>query len=167
MWTYTQYTSPRASLRMHESMLNSVLKASVPYFQKTSSALLNNRWGSDMFISDFAFPISMLDFSLTAVYVVGAAILILIAVPWLAISIPLLVAIYWSLQRVYLATSRQLQRLTISSKTPLYTSFSTLLTGLVTIRAFKADKLFKDISEFHLNRSQAPMYYRDSGIRFL
>ncbi|TIA90359.1 hypothetical protein E3P81_02452 [Wallemia ichthyophaga] len=167
MWMYTQYTAPRASLGMHEQMLGHVLEAPVTYFQKTSSALLINRWGSDIFISDFAFPISMLDVSLTAVYVVGAAILILIAVPWLAIAVPFLAVIYWSLQRVYLATSRQLQRLTISSKTPLYTSFSTLLTGLVTIRAFKSTAMFKDISEWHLNRSQAPMYYRDSGIRFL
>ncbi|TIC33364.1 P-loop containing nucleoside triphosphate hydrolase protein [Wallemia mellicola] len=167
MWMYTQYTAPRASLGMHEKMLENVLEAPVTYFQKTSSALLINRWGSDIFISDFAFPISMLDVSLTAVYVVGAAILILIAVPWLAIAVPVLAVIYWSLQKVYLATSRQLQRLTISSKTPLYTSFSTLLTGLVTIRAFKSTAMFKDLSEWHLNRSQTPMYYRDSGIRFL
>lgn len=65
------------------------------------------------------------------------------------------------------ATSRQLQRLTMSSKTPMYASFTTTLTGLVTIRAFQSERHFKQLSMYHLDRAQAPMYYRYAGIRFL
>ncbi|KAK0501032.1 P-loop containing nucleoside triphosphate hydrolase protein [Armillaria luteobubalina] len=167
MWMYTQVTVPRASLIIHAQQLTAVLAAPVTYFQRTPLAKLQNRWSSDMFIADFAFPRALQDFTFTAVYVVGAVILILIAVPWLAISIPVLGVIYWGLQKVYLATSRQLQRLTLSSKTPLYTAFTVTLSGLTTIRAFHSEKLFKDMSVYHLDRSQVPMYYRYAGIRFL
>lgn len=167
MWMYTQVTVPRASLIIHAQQLSAVLAAPVTYFQRTPLAKLQNRWSSDMFIADFAFPRALQDFTFTAVYVVGAVILILIAVPWLAISVPLLGVIYWGLQKVYLATSRQLQRLTLSSKTPLYTAFTVTLSGLITIRAFRSEKLFKDMSIYHLDRSQVPMYYRYAGIRFL
>ncbi|KAK0465925.1 P-loop containing nucleoside triphosphate hydrolase protein [Desarmillaria tabescens] len=167
MWMYTQLTVPRASLIIHAQQLSAVLAAPVTYFQRTPLAKLQNRWSSDMFIADFAFPRALQDFTFTAVYVVGAVVLILIAVPWLAISIPVLGAVYWGLQKVYLATSRQLQRLTLSSKTPLYTAFTVTLSGLTTIRAFHSEKLFKDMSIYHLDRSQVPMYYRYAGIRFL
>ncbi|PBK93614.1 P-loop containing nucleoside triphosphate hydrolase protein [Armillaria gallica] len=167
MWMYTQVTVPRASLIIHAQQLTAVLAAPVTYFQRTPLAKLQNRWSSDMFIADFAFPRALQDFTFTAVYVVGAVILILIAVPWLAISIPVLGVVYWGLQKVYLATSRQLQRLTLSSKTPLYTAFTVTLSGLTTIRAFHSEKLFKDMSVYHLDRSQVPMYYRYAGIRFL
>ncbi|KAK0484178.1 P-loop containing nucleoside triphosphate hydrolase protein [Armillaria luteobubalina] len=35
------------------------------------------------------------------------------------------------------------------------------------MRAFHSEKLFKDMSVYHLDRSQVPMYYRYAGIRFL
>ncbi|KIY73114.1 P-loop containing nucleoside triphosphate hydrolase protein [Cylindrobasidium torrendii FP15055 ss-10] len=164
---YSQYTAPHASLVIHAHQLATVLAAPVTYFQKTPVAQLQNRWSSDMYIADFAFPRAIQDFMFTAVYVVGAIVLILIAVPWLAISIPFLAVIYWGLQRIYLATSRQLQALTMSSKTPIYTAFTSTLNGLVTIRAFQAQKLFKTQSIHHLDRAQTPMYYRYAGIRFL
>jgi ATP-binding cassette, subfamily C (CFTR/MRP), member 1 len=65
------------------------------------------------------------------------------------------------------ATSKQLQRLTMSSKTPMYAAFTTTLSGLVTIRAFQSEHYFKQLSMHHLDRAQAPMYYRYAGIRFL
>lgn len=167
MYTYTQHTAPHASLAIHAHQLDSVLGAPVTYFQRTPAAMLQNRWSSDMFVADFAFPRAIQDFTFTAVYVIGAVVLILIAVPWLAIAVPFIGVFYWALQRVYLATSRQLQRLTMSSKTPMYTAFTSSLNGLVTIRAFQAERLFKTTCAHHLDRAQAPMYYRYAGIRFL
>ncbi|KAL1693264.1 P-loop containing nucleoside triphosphate hydrolase protein, partial [Schizophyllum commune] len=167
MYTYTQHTAPHASLAIHARQLDAVLGAPVTYFQRTPAGMLQNRWSSDMFVADFAFPRAIQDFTFTAVYVIGAVVLILIAVPWLAIAVPFIGLFYWSLQRVYLATSRQLQRLTMSSKTPMYTAFTSSLNGLVTIRAFQAERLFKTACAHHLDRAQAPMYYRYAGIRFL
>ncbi|KIK69354.1 hypothetical protein GYMLUDRAFT_35426 [Collybiopsis luxurians FD-317 M1] len=167
LYVYTQLTAPHASLVIHARQLAAVLAAPVSYFQETPLSKLQNRWSSDMYITDFAFPRALQDFTFTAVYVVGAIILILIAVPWLAISIPFLAVVYWYLQRIYLATSKQLQRLTMSSKTPMYAAFTTTLSGLVTIRAFQSEHYFKQLSMRHLDRAQAPMYYRYAGIRFL
>ncbi len=69
MWMYTQVTVPRASLIIHAQQLTAVLAAPVTYFQRTPLAKLQNRWSSDMFIADFAFPRALQDFTFTAVYV--------------------------------------------------------------------------------------------------
>ncbi|KAK0474311.1 P-loop containing nucleoside triphosphate hydrolase protein [Armillaria luteobubalina] len=137
MWMYTQITVPP------------VLAAPVTYFQRKPLAKLQNRWSSDIALQDFTF---------TAVYV-----------PWLAISIPVLGVVYCGLQKVCLVRTRihSCKRLTLSSKTPLYTAFTITLSGLTTMRAFHSEKLFKDMSVYHLDRSQVPMYYRYAGIRFL
>lgn len=60
--------------------------------------------------------------------IVGSLLLVCIATPWLAISVPVLGYVYWTLQKFYLATSRQLQRLESSSKSPLFSAFSTAFT---------------------------------------
>lgn len=60
-------------------------------------------------------------------------ILIALASPFAAISISLTL---YLVQKFYLRTSRQLQHLNLEAKSPPYTHFSELLTGLATVRAF-------------------------------
>lgn len=93
---------------------------------------------------------------------IGALVFVFIATPWLALAIPcarfllqthgaraltrtllfsalfsrlsVLVPVYYLILRVYLATSKQLIRLEAGSKSPLYTAFSTAVSGLTTVR---------------------------------
>ena len=49
---------------------------------------------------------------------------------------------YYFVQRVYVATSRQLKRLESVSKSPIYSHFGETLNGVATIRAFNLQEVF-------------------------
>ncbi|KAH7101139.1 P-loop containing nucleoside triphosphate hydrolase protein [Auriculariales sp. MPI-PUGE-AT-0066] len=164
---YSQWVTPKASQAIHSSMTDAVLAAPLSYFNEVTPSRLINRFSSDMNIVDFAFPVSLLDFSFSATFVAGILVLFCVSVPWIAIALPVMLYIYYYIQAFYLATSRQFQRLEMSSKTPLFRSFNTGISGLVTIRAFGAEELIAKQTASHLDSSQLPMYYRYAGIRFL
>lgn len=61
-------------------------------------------------------------------------------------------------QKFYLRTSRQMRRLDIEAKAPLYTHFLELVSGAVTVRAFRWHEAFNAKLFFMLNTSQRPVY---------
>ncbi|EJD35977.1 P-loop containing nucleoside triphosphate hydrolase protein [Auricularia subglabra TFB-10046 SS5] len=164
---YTQTATPHASRSIHSQMISAALSAPVAYFHRIPPSRLVNRFTGDVNAVDFTFPISLLDFAFSFTFILGSMVLICLAVPWLAIAMPALLYAYYTIQKFYLATSQQFQRLEMSSKSPLFGTFNTALSGIVTIRAFGAQDLFLRQGAHHLDRSQMPMYYRYAGIRFL
>jgi ATP-binding cassette subfamily C (CFTR/MRP) protein 1 len=73
-------------------------------------------------------------------------------------AIPLCLLVLWVIQRFYLRTSRQLRFLDLEAKTPLYTQFTEMLSGLATIRAFGWSPAFLADSVRLLDTSQKPFY---------
>ena len=85
-------------------------------------------------------------------------ILIALASPFAAISIPPLLLTLYLVQKFYLRTSRQLRHLDLEAKSPLYTHFSELLAGLATVRAFGFQRALQKQHRAQLDRSQRPFY---------
>ncbi|KIY47688.1 P-loop containing nucleoside triphosphate hydrolase protein [Fistulina hepatica ATCC 64428] len=167
LYMYTQRIVPHASHVIHIQQLLAVLRAPITYFQQTPLARLQNRWAGDMFMMDFPFPRAVLDFVVTGVRHPFRWPHMLVSATRLPCESRQYVVCYCEAETSNQATSRQLQRHTMASKTPLQTAFTSTLTGIVAIRAFHAQPLFKDMVMHHLDRSQVPMYYRYAGIRFL
>lgn len=76
---------------------------------------------------------------------------------YVAITIPFIFACLYILQNFYLRTSRQMRRLDLESKTPLYTLFTEMTAGLAHIRSFKWQYLSQSLHA--LDYSQKPFYY--------
>lgn len=74
------------------------------------------------------------------------------------LTIPILLAVLYHLQRVYLRTSRQLRLLDLESRSPVYSHFLETMEGLATIRAFGWEDKFRDINLERLDDSQKPYY---------
>lgn len=68
--------------------------------------------------------------ALTQIIVIG------IGTKYVAIAVPICLAIAYGIQVFYLRTSRQLRLLELEAKSPLYSYFSETSDGLLTIRAF-------------------------------
>jgi ATP-binding cassette, subfamily C (CFTR/MRP), member 1 len=96
--------------------------------------------------------------SLVLCLCVGQAIVIAASVKFLAITIPFVVAVVWTIQRLYLQTSRQLRILDIEVKSSLYSNFLETVQGIVTIRAFRSQSHWTIKSKQHLDNSQQPIY---------
>ena len=87
--------------------------------------------------------------------VIGTIAVISVTSPiFIAVFIPLSV-VYWGVQRIYVATSRQLRRLESSTRSPIYSWFGEAVSGVSTIKAFHIqDRFIKEI-ESKLDTNQA------------
>ncbi|KAL1844640.1 hypothetical protein VTK73DRAFT_2124 [Phialemonium thermophilum] len=89
---------------------------------------------------------------------VAGAALIATGSSYMAASIPLLMAVIFGLQYVYLRTSRQLRLLDLENRSPLYSHFLESLSGLSIIRAFGWEKENVEKNVRLLDFSQRPYY---------
>ncbi|KAJ7092344.1 P-loop containing nucleoside triphosphate hydrolase protein, partial [Mycena belliarum] len=161
---------------LHAEELSGLLKTAPSYVMSAASGTIINRFSQDVLMCDLQFPVAALNVILFSVTLMGSIVFILIPAPWLALALPFVGVIYWVTLSFYLAsiifsfnflTSKQFQHLTAGSKSPLYTLFSTTISGLVTIRTMGVEKHFQSLMDDQLNRSQIPFYYRLAGLRFL
>ncbi|KAG8744004.1 hypothetical protein FRC10_010983 [Ceratobasidium sp. 414] len=177
VWHWCRVSSVEASTSMHKQELESVMKASPGYLHKTPAGRIINRFSQDMNVSRQYLlalmttkhddQVVVMTFPMAFINVfTQASTVVYVATPWLTISAPVFVLFYWLLLKFYLATSTQLQQLESASKSPLYTTFGTTITGLETIRAYGAQKHFGDRNDKYLNASQGPFHYRFAGMRF-
>jgi ATP-binding cassette subfamily C (CFTR/MRP) protein 1 len=88
----------------------------------------------------------------------SAIAIIVVATPPVAGTIPLLLAIGYCVQRVYLRTSRQIRLMDLEAKGPLCTHFLESLAGIVTIRAFGWTSAYRKKNSVYLDQSQVPFY---------
>jgi ABC-type multidrug transport system fused ATPase/permease subunit len=85
-------------------------------------------------------------------------ILMGIASKYAAISFPIVLLIIYSIQKIYLRTSRQLRFLDLEAKAPLYSHFTDSLSGLASLRAFGWQQALQEKQYQLLDRSQRPFY---------
>lgn len=68
----------------------------------------------------------------------------IIITPYFLFAIIPILVVYYYLQKVFRCTSRQLQRLELSTKAPIISHFNQTIDGLTTIRAFKEQSTFTE-----------------------
>lgn len=64
--------------------------------------------------------------------------------PWFLLPASLLGFVYRELALGYLNTGRDLRRMESNSRSPIFSDFGELLEGIVTVRAFSAERRFLD-----------------------
>jgi len=77
---------------------------------------------------------------------------------YMAIFLPFVMLVFYTVGHFYLRTSRQMRLLDIEYKAPLYTQLIETLEGLATIRAFQWEKAFEKINLDLLDDAQRPSY---------
>lgn len=89
--------------------------------------------------------------------------------PYLLIVVVGVGCVYVLVQRLYAPVSRQLRRLEMATKSPLYSLFSETSkpAGLATVRALRRQQKFIDTNTARLNRSQQPYYTLQAVRRWL
>ena len=63
--------------------------------------------------------------------------------------------VYWFVQKIYVATSRQLKRLESNSRSPIFSLFGETLSGVSTIRAYNLNEKFILDNESNVDKNQA------------
>ncbi|KAF8436032.1 hypothetical protein L210DRAFT_3632182 [Boletus edulis BED1] len=146
--------SLRSSKFLHDSMLDSVMKAPLSFFETTPAGRILNLFSRDIYVVDLI--LGRVIQNLVRTCATTASILLVIGLsfpPFLLAVIPL----SWFYYRVtvyYLATSRELKRLDAVSKSPIFAWFSETLSGLSTIRAYNQQAIFTAQNARRIDRNQ-------------
>ncbi|XP_069328052.1 multidrug resistance-associated protein 1-like [Eulemur rufifrons] len=125
-----------ASRTMYAQLLNNMLHLPLQFFETTPIGQIIDRFTKDMFVIDTCFHYYLRMWMNCTLDVVGTVLVIAGALPLFILGVIPLVFFYFSIQRYYMASSRQIRRLAGASRSPIISHFSETLSGVSTIRAF-------------------------------
>ncbi|KAM5164109.1 ATP-binding cassette sub-family C member 10 isoform 2-T2 [Mantella aurantiaca] len=156
-----------ASTVIHTRLLQRVLRATVTFFDSTPVGRIINRFSSDMYCVDDFLPFILNIFLANIFGLLGMLVMISYGLPWiLPVLLPLGV-LYYSIQRFYRHTSREIKRLQSITLSPIYSHFSETLSGLSTIRATRHTNRFKAECESRLDMNQRCVFASNTAVQWL
>jgi len=132
------------SKNLHYDILRSLLRAPSGYFDVVPSGRILGRFTSDLDYSDAHLPDMMLTFFQNAYYCISIIIICSISFPLFIIFFIPIMFLYYTFQKFFRKTSRELKRLEGISRSPIFSNFGEVLSGLQTIRAHNWEKYFLD-----------------------
>uniref|UniRef100_A0A8C9PWW0 Multidrug resistance-associated protein 1-like n=1 Tax=Spermophilus dauricus TaxID=99837 RepID=A0A8C9PWW0_SPEDA len=131
-----------ASRTLYAQLLSNVLHLPLQYFETNPIGQIINRFTKDIFIIDIRFHYYLRTWLNYTLDVIGTILVILGAFPLFILGIIPLIFLYFTIQRYYIASSRQIRRLSGASRSPVISHFSETLLGVSTIRAFGHEQRF-------------------------
>ncbi|KAG5215686.1 hypothetical protein JEQ12_001262 [Ovis aries] len=129
-----------------------------------SSGMLRNK---DMFIIDMRFHYYLRTWVNCTLDVIGTVLVIVGALPLCILGVIPLVFLYFTIQRYYMASSRQIRRLAGASRSPVISHFCETLLGVSTIRAFGHEQRFIQQNKEVVNENLVCFYNNVISNRWL
>ncbi|KAG0556056.1 hypothetical protein KC19_11G022200 [Ceratodon purpureus] len=136
------YGGLRAAYQMHDVLLQKVISAPITFFERNPRGRILNRFSSDQYSVDDSLPFIANSLLAQVFLLMGISFVIFYVQRALLVMMLLLSYLFLRLQRYYRETSRELRRLQSVFRSPVYTSFTEMLEGCATIRAFRAQTAF-------------------------
>ncbi|NWY02623.1 MRP7 protein, partial [Nothoprocta ornata] len=157
----------RAATVVHSRLLQRVIKATVTFFDTTPVGRILNRFSSDLYCVDDSLPFILNIFLANTYGLLGVLVMITYGLPWVALVLLPLAALYFCVQRYYRRTSRELKRLYSLTLSPIYTHFSETLSGLSSIRAMRATRRFEMENQLRLEQNQRCLFASNAAMQWL
>ncbi|KAJ7865666.1 hypothetical protein B0H13DRAFT_2253973 [Mycena leptocephala] len=132
----------RASRLLFRDLLRKLAYSTFRWFDSTPKGRILNRVGKDISTVDTALSQSIATFTYTLAQLSIAVVTVGVVFPYFLIPASLLSFAYYKLSVGYLHSSRDLRRMEANTRSPIFTGFSELLEGIVTVRAFGVEKRF-------------------------
>ncbi|KAH7920819.1 P-loop containing nucleoside triphosphate hydrolase protein [Leucogyrophana mollusca] len=147
--TMIQYTGAlRASRSIFQRLLIGMVRATMRWHDVTPQGRMLNRFGKDIEAIDNNIASSLSNVNTSLATFVAAIITVAVFFPLFLIPAAVLGYFYRSMAIGYLTTGRHLRRMESTSRSPIFSGFGELLEGIVTVRAFSAERRFMD--DLHL-----------------
>ncbi|KAJ1830981.1 hypothetical protein LPJ63_004590 [Coemansia sp. RSA 2711] len=147
-----------AASTIHRKMLNAVMRSPMSFFDRTPVGRIINRFSSDLDYCDISLPSSILNM-VSLVISVGSSLLVInMSSPLVIVVVLCLARFYLYLQRRFLRNSRELTRLSSSSRSPLIAHLQESIAGATTIRAFGQQPRFVYENEKRLELNTRVIY---------
>ena len=136
-----------AGRALHHRMLDRIMHCPMAFFDTTPQGRILNRFGKDVDVLDGSMPMILRGWITCLFSCVATFLVIMGTTPWAALPIFIVLAGYYFVQRVYVASSRQLKRLESTSRSPIYSHFGETIAGASVIRAYGLQDRFIRESE--------------------
>ncbi|KAH0839445.1 P-loop containing nucleoside triphosphate hydrolase protein [Lanmaoa asiatica] len=146
--------SLRSSKYLHDSMLDSVMKAPLSFFEMTPTGRILNLFSRDIYVVDLVLGRVIQNLVRTSATTASILLVIGFSFPPFILTIIPLSWFYYRVTVYYLSTSRELKRLDAVSKSPIFAWFSESLSGLSTIRAYNQQTIFTAQNARRIDRNQ-------------
>ena len=117
-----------------------------------------NRFGKDVDVLDTTMAMLIRGWITCLLAVISTFLIISYTTPLFLVPIAVVMCCYYFVQRIYVATSRQLKRLESVTKSPIFSHFGETLNGAATIRAFSLQNEFIKRSERLVDDNQKANY---------
>ncbi|XP_027741828.1 multidrug resistance-associated protein 1-like isoform X3 [Empidonax traillii] len=131
-----------ASRALHRQLLDNVLHLPLQHFETNPVGQIISRFTKDLFVVDVCFHFYLKTWLNCTLDVIGTILVITSASPLFIVVVIPLGYFYFTIQRYYIASSRQIRRLAGASQAPVISHFSETLVGRSTIRAFGHQERF-------------------------
>ncbi|KAI9235213.1 MAG: P-loop containing nucleoside triphosphate hydrolase protein [Podila humilis] len=132
----------RATARLHDELLDSILRLPMSFFDTTPLGRIVNRFSTDIFATDNSVPWGFMACLMSGFSVLGTVIVLAATTPVFLAMVPPLIVCFVLVQLYYIRSSRSLKRLDSTSRSPVYQHFTETLVGVSTIRAMNVDARF-------------------------
>ncbi|KAG5653253.1 hypothetical protein H0H81_001510 [Sphagnurus paluster] len=148
--TIAQYTAAlRASRILFKQLLVTVVRATFRFHDTTPQgeyirSRMLNRFGKDVETIDSSLAGSLQAVNSSLASFFASIIAVAFVFPWFLLPAFFIGLSYRELAIGYLNTGRDLRRMESNTRSPIFSDFGELLEGIVTVRAFSAEKRFLD-----------------------
>ncbi|XP_062036339.1 multidrug resistance-associated protein 1-like [Lepus europaeus] len=156
-----------ASRTVYAQLLNNVLHLPLQFFETNPIGQIISRFTKDMFIVDVRFHYYLRTWLNCTLDVIGTVLVIVGALPLFILAVVPLIIFYFTIQRYYVASSRQIRRLAGASRSPIISHFGETLSGVSTIRAFGHEQRFIQQNKEVVNENLVCFYNNVIANRWL
>ncbi|KAG8685634.1 hypothetical protein FRC08_012996, partial [Ceratobasidium sp. 394] len=155
----TIWSTLRASRTLYDRMLRSVMRSPSRFFDKTPSGRILNRFSKDVDMIDGGLQSYMIQVLTQVLALTISVATIAYAVPYFILPAIAIAYLHLWFSNGYVTASRDLRRIESNTRSPIISSFSELLNGIVTVRAFGAERDFLNNMYKRLDLTQAATHY--------
>ena len=139
--------SVRASISLHNNLLENILKAPMSFFDTSPLGRIVNRFSKDMDDVDNVLQFFLKDLLNQTFIMLGVVFILVFVYPLILTLVLVLFVLFLFIRAAYLRTGRQLKRLMAINRSPMNSHLEESLSGATTIRAFQFQQEFIDENE--------------------
>lgn len=151
-FTMLAYMNNRSAELLNVRAMEKVLHAPMSFMDTNPLGRVLNRFTKDTDSLDNEIGEQLRLFIFPLATIIGIIILCICYLPYFAIAVPFLAIIFVFFSDIYSGSSREIKRLEAVQRSVVYNNFNETLTGMATIKAYKAEQTFIDKNDYLLNR---------------
>eukprot|EP00899_Mesostigma_viride_P006371 jgi/Mesvir1/15735/Mv03310-RA.1 len=153
------YAAVRASSGLHRASLHRILRAPLSFSHRNPPARILKAFSADQAVLDDALPGSLFRYWQGHFILLGALVMVMMGVPWVALLIfPLFFGVVWLWKKTIVVSLRNVKRIESSTRTLAVMYFASSLQGLTTIHAFGVQPQFHAAYINKLNNHSRSVY---------